>query len=83
MFATGQRAKFAVDEGKRISRREIVGVVADRGEFTYWLPPSAVKQSGKTKIARPHLLLANQSAARSGTLSPNGLQLVWRKGPSR
>src|SRR5256885_6671734 len=38
-------------------------------EFTYWLPPSAVKQSGKTRIAGPILLSWTSRAARSGTLS--------------
>src|SRR3989442_1320529 len=38
-------------------------------EFTYWLPPSAVKQSGKTRIAGPILPSWTSRAARSGTLS--------------
>jgi hypothetical protein len=45
-------------------------------EFTYWLPPSAVKQSGKTMMTGPIFPSRINRAARSGTLSPNGFQLV-------
>ena len=38
-------------------------------EFTYWLPPSAVKQSGKTMIAGPIFPSCTRRAARSGTFS--------------
>src|SRR5437660_2519906 len=38
-------------------------------EFTYWLPPSAVKQSGKTRIAGPIAFSCTRRAARSGTFS--------------
>jgi hypothetical protein len=38
-------------------------------ELTYWLPPSAVKQSGNTRIAEPILPSCIRRAARSGRLS--------------
>src|SRR6185436_17209384 len=45
-------------------------------ELTYWLPPSAVKQSGNTMIAGPIFPSRMSRAARSGTLSPNGFQFA-------
>src|SRR5487761_2014804 len=42
----------------------------------YWLPPSAVKQSGNTMIAGPIFFSWMSRAARSGTLSPKGFQPV-------
>src|SRR3954447_24295232 len=43
----------------------------------YWLPPSAVKQSGKTMIAGAIFFCSTSRAARSGTFSPKLFQLVW------
>ena len=43
----------------------------------YWLPPSAVKQSGKTTIAGAIFFWWMSRAARSGTFSPKPFQLVW------
>ena len=43
-------------------------------EFTYWLPPSAVKQSGNTRITGPILPSCTSRAARSATFSLNGFQ---------
>src|SRR5216683_2283945 len=45
-------------------------------ELTYWLPPSAVKQSGKTISAAPIFRSWIKRATRSGTLSENGFQLA-------
>jgi len=75
MFAARKRAEFPVDEGDDLAR-EIARVVADRRESTYWLPPSAVKQSGNTMIAGPIFRSWIRRAARSGTLSPNGFHAV-------
>src|SRR2546421_628390 len=46
-------------------------------EFTYWLPPSAVKQSGKTMMAEPIAFSCTRRAARSGTFSLKFFHATW------
>ena len=75
MLAAGQRAEFAVDERNDLAR-EVVGVVADRGRVHVLVAAERGEAVGKDEDRRPHLRSRISRATRSGTLSPNGFQLV-------